>query len=297
LIESNCPICAAHGLSFLQVKDCNRRISPKIFLYHKCTLCGFIYLVNVPEDLGAYYPNIYYDIPKDRESLLASNAHDQYKLGIVQQFIKKGRLLEIGPAFGSFSCTAKQAGFDVEVIEMDERCCHFIQTKLGIKAVQANNPIEALIGLSAYDVITLWQVIEHLPEPFLVLKAIVDKLLPGGTLVISTPNPAAFQFWIMGRFWAHLDAPRHLTLIPSDLLIDQMKAMGLECVLLTTTDKGSMGWDSFGWAVSLRNFFLYPPLQHAAHLAGRLLTKLLIPIERSSRRGSAYTAIFQKKRG
>lgn len=296
MIEPQCPVCSIQGSPFLQAKDYNRRISTEVFEYHKCPSCGLIYLVNVPEDLGRYYPADYYAIPKDRESLLANSAQEQYKLEIVQNFINKGRLLEIGPAWGTFSCLAKQSGFDVDVIEMDKQCCHFIQNELGIKAIQSNNPVAALEGLLSYDVITLWQVIEHLSDPWETLKAAVEKLLPGGILVISAPNPASFQFRVLGRFWTHVDAPRHLTLIPSSLLIRQVQALGLKCVFLTTKDKGSLGWNSFGWAVSFNNFFTCRLNRCMARYAGRLLAKVLIPVERSGLRGSAYTVVFQKTR-
>jgi len=99
---------------------------------------------------------------------------------------------------------------------MNKQCCDFIQNELGIRTIQVNNLVAAFEGLSGYDVITLWQVMEHLPDPWSTLKAAVEKLLPGGILVISAPNPASFQFRVLGRFWTHVDAPRHLTLIPSD---------------------------------------------------------------------------------
>lgn len=205
--------------------------------------------------------------------------------------------MEIGPSWGAFAFLAKKAGFDVDVIEMDEKCCDFIQNKLGIKAIQSNDPIAVFKGISGYDVIALWQVIEHLSDPWETLKAAAEKLLPDGILVISAPNPASFQFRVLGRFWTHVDAPRHLALIPSALLIRRIHALGLKCVFLTTTDKGSLGWNSFGWAVSFNNFFRGRFVRYAARYAGRIFTKLLIPIERGGLRGSAYTAVFQKERG
>jgi 2-polyprenyl-3-methyl-5-hydroxy-6-metoxy-1,4-benzoquinol methylase len=294
---SQCPICFIQGLSFLQAQDYNRRISNEVFSYYKCPSCGLVYLANLPKDLDRYYPADYYSIPKDKASLLANSTLERYKLELVQQFIKNGHLLEIGPAWGTFAFLAKEAGFNVDVIEMDKPCCDFIQNKLGISVIQSDDPATALAGLSGYDVIALWHVIEHLSDSFAILKAATEKLLPGGVLVVAAPNPASFQFRVLGRFWTHLDAPRHLALIPSDLLIRQTEALGLECVLLTTTDKGSVGWNSFGWAVSFNNFFKGRFARYVAHYAGRILTKLLIPIERSGLRGSAYTAIFQKAGG
>jgi len=295
MIESQCPVCSIQGLPFLQAKDYNRRISTERFLYYKCPSCGLIYLLNVPEDLGKYYPADYYTIPNDRESLLANSAREQYKLEIVQQFINMGRILEIGPALGTFAFLAKQSGFDVDVIEMDKQCCHFIQNELGIRAIQSDVPMAALAGLSGYNVITLWQVIEHLPDPWSVLKVAVEKLLPGGILVISAPNPDAFQFRIFGRFWTHIDAPRHVELIPILLLKHYMDSLGLKAILITTKDSGSLGWNIFGWQVSLMNFFTNRIARFIMRILGLVLSIVISPIERRDGRGSAYTIVFQKE--
>jgi len=294
-MESKCPICSIPGSPFLQANDYNRRISEKVFSYHRCPSCGLIYLVNVPEDLGKYYPASYYAIPKDRESLLENSAQEQYKLEIVQQFINKGRLLEIGPAWGTFACLAKQSGFDVDVIEMDTKCCDFIQNKLGIKAIQSNNIVATLEGFSGYDVITLWQVVEHLSDPCETLKTAAEKLLPGGILVVSTPNPEAFQFKIMGARWPHVDAPRHLNLIPKEVLVDFLKRYDLELIMETTDDQGGRSWNKFGWQRRLMNCFSGKWMQRVSFVLGYCLSFPMSLWDRIESKGCAYTVIFQKK--
>ena len=102
------------------------------------------------------------------------------------------------------------------------------------------------------------------------------------------------QFRLFGRFWTHLDAPRHLHLLSSKLVVDEARALGMEPVVITMTDPGSIGWNSFGWAVSLRNFFVSRPLQAMAHLTGRILNKLIAPVERRGQRGSAYTIVLRR---
>lgn len=292
-----CACCSTPGLSLFQTRDYNRRISAEKFIYYKCPSCGLVYLVNVPEDLGKYYPANYYNIPTNKEMLITISSQEQYKLDIIKKIINKGKLLEVGPAWGAFAYLAKQSGFDVNVIEMDKKCCSFIQNELKIKAIQSCNTVKAFEDLPSYDVITFWHVIEHLSDPWATLKAAADKLLPGGVLVVATPNPDAFQFQILKQFWTHVDAPRHLTIIPYTLLARRLEEIGLTCVRATTRDIGSLGWNSFGWAVSLQSLFKVNSLRCIAHFTGRLLTKIVIPIERSDWRGSCYTAIFQKGHG
>ena len=61
----------------------------------------------------------------------------------------------------------------------------------------------------------MWHVIEHLRRPWEVIERAAANLQDGGVLAIATPNPRALQFKLLRRRWAHLDAPRHLFLIPS----------------------------------------------------------------------------------
>lgn len=291
-----CPQCGERAPLSFSSKDYNRRISDERFDYYRCDACGFIFLSPLPSDLGRYYPAQYYEIPRDEAELVRRGQElQQWKLDTVIALVGKGRLLEIGPAYGLFAGLAKRAGFDVTAIEMDSRCCNFLRDTVGIQVVEGPDTVAALKELPAFDVIVLWQVIEHLPDPWAVLDEAAKRLAPNGVLILDTPNPQAFQFGVLGRYWTHVDAPRHVTLIPAKLLTQRMSRRGLTPVLLTAADKGANGFNGFGWAFSFKNFFSGTTTGAMAHLCGRVLAKLLIPIERTGWRGSTYTAAFRKE--
>jgi SAM-dependent methyltransferase len=297
-VTSNLPCqkCSQPAAHYFRTKDYNRRISDDPFDYYRCGFCGFIFLSPVPADLGRYYPAAYYEIPKTVDELAArAEAMQAWKLATVTGLVTHGRLLEVGPAYGLFSFLAKRAGFDVTAIEMDSRCCHFLRETVGIDVIADADTISALQSLPEFDVIVLWQVIEHLADPWAIISAAAQKLAPGGVLVLDTPNPEAFQFRLLGRYWTHVDAPRHVALIPAPLLVSFATGLGLRPVLLTASNDGSNGFNSFGWAFSLKNLFKGRASGAIAHLAGRVVNKLLIPIERTGWRGSTYTAAFRKE--
>ena len=66
-------------------------------------------------------------------------------------------------------------------------------------------------------------------------------------------------------------------------------------MLLTAADRGANGFNGFGWAFSFKNFFASRATGALAHFIGRVVAKLLIPIERTGCRGSTYTAAFRKE--
>ena len=297
-----CPLCKQDSPLYLQSKDYNGNITQDTFDYYRCPQCELIFIAPIPFCLSDYYPETYHSIPTSVESLELASIHERYKIEVVKCYINKGRLLEIGPSYGSFTYLAKEAGFEVEAIEMSAPCCKFLNEVVGVRAINSINPAHAMQYLEPYDVITLWHVIEHLPCAWSVLDAICEKIKPGGVLVIASVNPEAFQFRILGRYWLHLGAPRHVMLIPKKLLINKIELVGLKLEMLTMTDKGTQTCNKVCWT----NFFLYKCTQRFSNkvllsvlrlLMGqiqKMVRFLVAPIERTDGKGSAYTMVFRK---
>ncbi len=61
-----------------------------------------------------------------------------------------------------------------------------------------------------FDVVTMWHVLEHLPEPVAALERAAELLAPGGRLIVSVPNNDSWQARLGGDDWLHLDIPRHI---------------------------------------------------------------------------------------
>lgn len=290
-----CPTCATPSPVAFTTTDRNRGLGGERFTYHSCPGCGTVFLWPLPADLGAHYPADYYSIPASRDELAARAEVDRHKLDVLSAFSAPGRLLEIGPAYGYFAHLAKQAGFAVEAIEMDARCCEFLRTVVGIPVVNTADTQTALAALRPFAAIALWHVIEHLPDPWPTLAAAAAKLEPGGILIIAAPNPEAFQFRVLGSWWTHVDAPRHVQLIPMGLLRRKLAALGLAELHATTSDEAAKGWDRFGWEMSLLGI---PPRHHRLRRVLRpLLTALMAamaPADGAPGRGSAYTMVFRR---
>lgn len=287
------PGCDGKESSWFHVSDRNRRIGTSIFRYLRCERCGLIRLDNVPASLGDYYPTEYYELPTLKQ-LEAVAVADPFKIDTIQRFIPKGRLLEIGPAYGAFAFQAKRAGFQVDVIEMDARCCDYLNQVIGVDALCSATPHEAISTLGNHDVIALWHVIEHLPDPWALLSAAANNLAPGGILILAAPNPDAWQLRVMGKEWPHLDAPRHLYLLPVQILTVYAQSLGLERLHFTTTDSDAKRWNRFGWQRLLMNHVRGKWLERAAFVMGYALSFVMAPFESHNPKGSAYTLVFRK---
>lgn len=291
-----CRICGGPTAPAFSTTDRNRRLSAERFDYVRCTSCATLALANPPHDLGAYYPPDYYRVPSTRADLLspAVAGSERAKLEPIRRLVPGGRLLEVGPAVGAFVAVAQDAGYTAEAIEMDEACCAFLEAELGVATTRSADPAAALAGAGPFDVIALWQVLEHLADPVAVLAAAAGALAPGGVLAIAAPNPGAVQFRALGRRWAHVDAPRHLFLVPIDTVLALGADHGLRVAAVTTADAAARGWNLFGWRESLAATTRRPRAARALRRAGTLLTALMAPVELTGRRGATYTVLLQR---
>jgi len=90
------------------------------------------------------------------------------------------------------------------------------------------NFLEADLPNRYFDVVSLWDVLEHLPDPLPVLKKLSEIIRPGGLLVLNLPNPESWEARRFGPFWIGWDLPRHLNLFPLPLLTSLLRTYGFD---------------------------------------------------------------------
>lgn len=289
-----CPLCAGPTSAAFATRDRNRGIGEETFHYRRCEDCGVLHLADVPDDLARYYPAEYFGLPAADE-LRERAVPERYRMEIVGRHVAPGgRLIEIGPGDGIFAVQALDAGFDVAAIEADPAAAEHLRDVLGVEVVESTTPETQLAALGPARAIVAWHVIEHVPQPWTLLEAAAAALEPGGALVVATPNPRAFGLRVLGRRWAHVDAPRHLFLLPHEAVIARARALGLEPVALTATDPGGLGWNAFAWRYMLRRPGASWARERLAHIAGDAVARVLAPVERRGLRGAAYTLVLRR---
>ncbi|RYD72784.1 MAG: class I SAM-dependent methyltransferase, partial [Sphingobacteriales bacterium] len=166
-----------------------------------------------PEALGRYYESDDYISHTDgKRSLFEKLYHTvkqkalRDKIKLVQQFQpKKGALLDIGCGTGDFLVVAKNAGWDITGIEPSTKA----------KAIAANKSVVFAENLEAIpshskDVITMWHVLEHVPDVQKQIAELKRILKPDGVLIVAVPNYKSYDAQYYKQFWAAYDVPRHL---------------------------------------------------------------------------------------
>jgi SAM-dependent methyltransferase len=278
--------------------DRNRGIADGSFAYDRCGRCRTLFMRSVPANLDRYYVGDYYGFdehgepPWRRDELLARA--EAVRVEMLLRHVAPGPLIEIGSGPGGFASAARGAGFDVTAIEMDDRCCDYLARRVGVRAIRSDRPADELMRLGTVRVVALWHVLEHLTDPADVLARATDRLEPGGILALGVPNPDSLQFRLLGRRWAHLDAPRHLRLMPASALVARAGELGLTQVEMTTADPFGEHSNMFGWATALRLRPAAGPTPGPVIAAARALTAAVAPLERRGLNGAALTLLLRK---
>lgn len=165
-----------------------------------------------PEKLPSYYESEDYISHTDgKRSLFESMYHLiknialKNKVKLINSLSQKGKLLDIGAGTGDFLVAAQKDGWQTTGVEPSAKA-KSIAIKKGVNFADNLSDLES----HSFDVITMWHVLEHVPnldEYILELKRLLKS---NGTILIAVPNFKSFDANYYGKFWAAYDVPRHI---------------------------------------------------------------------------------------
>lgn len=194
-------------------------------------------------DLPSYYQSEDYISHSNKKKGLFSMVYQivrsfalKNKLSIIENFQPaKGNLLDIGAGTGHFLDLAKKNEWNVTGIEPNDGARNASIEK-GISFAENIQTLED----NSFDVITMWHVLEHVPDLDEQIKELKRVLKTDGTIIIAVPNFRSFDAKYYKRFWAGFDVPRHLWHFSkkSIKLLFQEKNMKVVEIL-------PMKWDAF----------------------------------------------------
>ena len=199
--------------------------------YVKCKNCHLIYVNPIEEASkinGDYSKMGNTDAPIIRGSRLRAT---KSQLGLIKKYKSGTTLLDIGCGEGFFLFNASKAGYTTKGIEISQDAAEYAGREFGLD-VEAKPFEELQFPDNYFDVVTLWQVLEHVPYPLIVLKEVHRILKPEGLLATSTPDIESILAKIFRRKWWNLRR-LHINQFTVKTLTDMLKRAGFKNVFST----------------------------------------------------------------
>lgn len=205
----------------------------------KCNNCGFHYTNPRPtlESLPYYYSEEYFKDERHRAkfynedgSLKADVANYTNRIMDAESHVnKRGSILEVGAARGGYLHVMKQRGWEVAGVEISQDACN--QAKLMYGLDLFCGVMVQYQAQQKYDVVSMYQTLEHVPDPKEVIQKSYELLKPGGNIVIEVPNRNCFEMkYSAERRRLSYDLPRHLNHFTPDFLAKELEKANFEVI-------------------------------------------------------------------
>lgn len=215
------------------------------FEVHRCSLCELTFIWPMPDNSLEIYEADYFsgasqgfgytDYDRDKQPMVPT--FETYLRRIAKHTAPGPRktLMDVGAATGFFLNLARQAGWETAGIEPSESAASLGRAK-GLD-VKTGILVPGVYAAGSFDVITMWDVIEHLPDPKATMQLVIDLLKPGGVVAINTPDASSLWAKFMGPRWHLLCPPEHLCLFSPKSLGSLLRDQGMSVLEVSKIGK------------------------------------------------------------
>lgn len=227
-----CPLCGA--------EEFEPRVAHAGFRMVECASCGLWYLNPMPTRaaLAALYGESYYESADacgggyaDYASM-ADDHRDTFRrrLALVERHVGAGRLLDVGAGFGYLADAAQPTFAERWVVEMSAAAASRVSPAHRVVV----GDIESVeLPRRYFDVVSMQDCLEHLPDPRGALARVRDVLRPGGALFAVTPNVGSWLARVQRDNWVSLKFPEHVVLYSRDTLRRVLEGNGFAVESMT----------------------------------------------------------------
>ena len=211
----SCPVTGSSLQPFLTCEDYT--VSHDLFSIMSNKDGGILITNPRPEleDLGRYYESEEYISHTDSAQSLMDRVYQwvrsyslKKKRSLVEQLTENRSLLDIGCGTGDFLTELQNNQWTVQGMEPNGGAREKAESKLGI-TISQDQSLQSFDD-ATMDVISMWHVLEHVPDPMETVSHLHRILNPGGYAVIAVPNFRSKDAELYGAHWAAYDVPRHL---------------------------------------------------------------------------------------
>lgn len=233
----------------LSLRDCLvcQRLSARYFCdknnyqLYRCGSCGLIFVSEFKVDTSPVYSDDYFagakngfgyiNYDEDKEPM--REVFNDY-LKRIEQLVANGSLLDVGAATGYFLKLAQLRGWQVKGVEISPFAAE-IGKKKGLDITVGT--LADVVLDKPFDVITLWDVLEHVPHPEQELQRIFHYVRPGGIVAINTPDSSSWVAKVSGQRWHQLIPPEHLFYFNPQCLALLLERVGFKVLASTKIGK------------------------------------------------------------
>ena len=226
-----CPIC--DNISFINlIVAQDHLVSQDSFAISECTKCKFKVTSPRPidEELYKYYQSENYISHTGKGNNLINSIYKivrnytiakKYKL--IKERVKNRSILDFGCGTGDLLTYFQNKGWSINGIEPDDQARKIAANKTKIEIHS-----RLLQDKAKYTAITLWHVLEHVPDLNQTIDSLKNKLEKKGRIFVAVPNCESFDANHYGQYWAGYDLPRHLYHFTPDTMKKLMKKHNLK---------------------------------------------------------------------
>lgn len=235
-MKIKCPACFSQKVSFrFQGEDVYEKEASGRFSYYQCDNCDsiFIWPLPQPREISTFYPSDYYAYKESskkgfltelREKVVITgyegyqgeNLFWRLLIPLIRgkfvdilpaRLVGSGKFLDVGCGNGRDLELLGKYGWEAHGIEIDRRVAEGAKRR-GLKVEWTS--LEDYEPKERFDVIKLWHVFEHLPNPHLALRKLNDILKDNGTIYMALPNIRSLNAFLFRRYWMGFEIPRHI---------------------------------------------------------------------------------------
>jgi SAM-dependent methyltransferase len=261
--DGRCPLCdGSDAVTVRGVAAPSGRIA-EVYELMKCPGCEVVFLRPQPHarTLAKLYDEDFYFSTGWHYDALAAWVIEwiqSRRRRRVESCVRPGRMLDVGSGDGSFCHHMARHGWDATGVDPSPAAiARARRAASGARFVRGS--LDDYAGRpGGLDLITMWQVLEHIGEPRPQLRRCCELLRRGGVLVASVPNIEGWSSRLTGSRWWGLDVPRHLVDYAPDTLARAMENAGLRVLRIRHRslqyDPYALLHSALDWAFTRRHF-------------------------------------------
>ncbi len=221
--EQRQPYCPENGLGLVQCQNCALvYVSPRPDANELYALYGETYFHNNESGVVGYA-----DYIKDETNIRRTANR---RMTFIERFVQVGKLLDVGCAVGFFMDEARRRGWQVEGLDVSSFAVDYASEHFGLDA-QHGTLTDLSFEPGAYDLVTLWDVIEHVPDPKAYIHRAAELLRAGGVVTLATPDVDSLPAKMAGRRWVGYKlSEEHIYYFSIKTLRQMLEDAGLEVV-------------------------------------------------------------------